>query len=118
MLEEGFHGSPGSVVCLYLQNFHAGSLPKKDICSSPLFCPCCVWVAVHLHLKREVFKAKWNGFELAEFGSVKTTTCKDVGSGCNVPQELERETFLGVLATFIVKKLNYPGNSIFPGLWV
>lgn len=43
--------------------------------------------------KRAVFKAKWDGFELAEFGSVKTTTCKDIGSGCNVPQELKRETF-------------------------
>lgn len=57
------------------------SSQERDICSSPLFCPCYVWVAVHLHWKRTVFKAKWNGFELAEFGSVKTTTCKDIGSG-------------------------------------
>lgn len=89
-MEECFRGSTGSVVCLYLQNFHTGSFPRKEIsallsllwvggCASP-------W-------KRTVFKAKWNGFELAEFGSVKTMTCKDIGSGCNVPQELERETF-------------------------
>lgn len=92
-MEEGFYGSPGSVVCLYLQNFHTGSFPRKEISALPhsSLLAVCGWLCNSL--ERTVFKAKWNGFELAEFGSVKTTTCKDIESGCSVPQELEWETF-------------------------
>lgn len=85
--EEGFHSSPGSVVCLYLQKFHTGSFPRKEI--SVLFHSCllavCVWATVHLYWKGAESKAKCNGFELTESDSVRAVVCKDLGSGCNMP---------------------------------
>lgn len=62
---------------------------ERDICSFPHFSPCCVWVAVYLHWTGTESEAKWNDAELAQSCSVRAMACKEVGSWCNMPQELE-----------------------------